>query len=265
MAPEPPVTPSSTPPSSGDPGRKWRGWRRFLTGSRVSREEETELLRGFFDHRRDGTYVDVGANDPFSGSTSWIVEETGWSGVLVEPIPALAERLRRERSGLVFNCACSKREDAGKRLSFWIHPGNSGWSTFHPDSSPWFRDEAEEIKVEVRTLDSVLEEAGVREGFELLAMDVEFHEIDVFEGFDLVRWRPQLIFVEDHVHDHALLRHLASRGYRCYRRTGLNSWFVPEDSPRRPSLWMKWGVFRKYWLAYPLRRLKLRFKGIRRR
>jgi FkbM family methyltransferase len=262
--PEPASTPLPSPRPPHDDSSS-RGFRRWFSGNRVSRAEESALLRGFFDHRTDGIYVDVGANDPFLGSTSWLVEETGWSGVLVEPIPALAERLRRERKGRVFNCACSGRQDAGKRLQFWIHPGNPGWSTFHRDASPWFKDEAVEIEVEVRTLDSILEEAGVREGFELLAMDVEFHEIEVLEGLDLARWRPQLIFVEDHVHDHRLLRYLTEKGYRCHRRTGLNSWFIPVASPRPSSLWMKWGVFRKYYLGLPFRRIKRWYKGLLRR
>jgi len=258
---EPRPAPSDPPRAERRPG----ALRRLLSGNRVSRAEEAALLRDFFENRADGVYVDVGANDPFLGSTSWIVEETGWSGVLVEPIPALAERLRRERAGRVFNCACSRREDEGKRLRFWIHPENPGWSTFHRETSPWFKDEALEIEVEVRTLDSILEEAGVREGFELLAMDVEFHEIDVLEGLDLARWRPQLVFVEDHVHDHRLLRYLNGKGYRCLRRTGLNSWFIPRDSPRQATLWMKWGVFRKYHLGLPFRRIKLFYKGLLRR
>ncbi len=260
-----PESATSPPADTNRDDRRSRGLRRLFSGNRVSRAEEEALLRGFFDNRCDGVYVDVGANDPFLGSTSWIVERTGWSGVLVEPIPALAERLRQERSGRVFNCACSRREDEGKRLKFWIHPQNPGWSTFHREASPWFQDEAVEIDVAVRTLDSILEEADIAEGFELLAMDVEFHEVDVLEGLDLARWQPQLLFVEDHVHDHRLLRHLAARGYRCYRRTGLNSWFIPANSTRKASLWMKWGVFRKYYLALPFRRIKLWYKGLLRR
>ncbi len=262
-------TPPSREPGSDLPrcddassDRKTGGWRRLLSGNRVSREEETALLRGFFGDSREGRYVDVGANDPFAGSTSWILEEIGWTGVLVEPIPALAERLREHRSGRVFPCACSGPENAGKRLTLSVHPENPGWSTFHRESSPWFRDDAIEIEVEVRTLDSVLEESGIPEGFELLAMDVEFHELEVLAGFDLTRWRPQLLFIEDHVYDHRLLRHLRANDYRCYRRTGLNSWFVPLDSPHRSSLWMRWGVVRKYHLAFPLRRIKLWYKGL---
>ncbi len=236
--------------------------KRLFAIDKVSREEETALLREFFGHRGDGFFVDVGANDPFHGSTSWIFEQDGWSGLLIEPIPALAERLRQERRGRVFNCACSTREDAGKMLQFWIHPENSGWSTFNPELSPWFRDRFEEIEVPVRTLDEILEEAGAREGFELLAMDVEFHEISVLSGCDLAKWRPRLIFVEDHAHDHRLLRHLRSRGYRLYRRSSLNSWFIPRDSPLRSTWAMRWGILRKYYLSYPIRKCRMGLKAL---
>jgi len=221
------------------------------------------MLLDFFDRRDDGTFVDVGANEPVAGSTSWPLEQAGWGGVLVEPIPLLADKLRKERTGQVFNCACSREEDAGQSHTFYVHPVIPGWSTFNKEASPWLEDEFEEIEVAVRTLDSILEEAGVKEGFEILAMDVEFHEVKVLEGLDLQRWKPQVIFVEDHAHDHNLLRYLTSHGYKFLNRTSLNSWFVPEDSPHSPSAAARYSFLRKYYLSLPFRSLKHWIKGLR--
>ncbi|MEX2579453.1 MAG: FkbM family methyltransferase [Verrucomicrobiales bacterium] len=234
----------------------------LLQRQRVPRGEEHALLHSFFGHSEDGVYVDVGANEPFEGSTSWPLEQAGWSGVLVEPIPRLADALRESRQGRVFNCACSNRDRAGTTQTLHVHSGNPGWSSFHKERSPWLGENAEEIEVEVRTLDDILEEAKVPEGFELLAMDVEFHEVEVLEGFDLERWKPQLVFVEDHAYDHTLLRHLVARGYKFVRRTSLNSWFVPEESEETPSTLERYAFFRKYYLGLPARRLKRKLRGI---
>ena len=57
------------------------------------------------------------------------------------------------------------------------------------------------IEVPVRTLDDVLIEARAPVEFELLSIDVEGHELEVLGGFDLARWRPRLILLEDHVTD----------------------------------------------------------------
>lgn len=45
----------------------------------------------------DGTYLDIGANDPELFSVTRSFYDRGWSGLCVEPSPALAEKFRRER------------------------------------------------------------------------------------------------------------------------------------------------------------------------
>jgi hypothetical protein len=67
---------------------------------------ETELKEEFFGGAQSGYFVDVGANEPQTDSETWHLERAGWTGVLVEPQPDLAERLRRTRSAKVYAVAC---------------------------------------------------------------------------------------------------------------------------------------------------------------
>lgn len=46
---------------------------------------EKQLVWEFFGRKRDGFFVEVGANGPFAGSQTWLLEQNGWRGVLVEP------------------------------------------------------------------------------------------------------------------------------------------------------------------------------------
>ena len=48
------------------------------------------------------------------------VEQRGWSGVLIEPQPDLAEELRRERRAKVYAVACSNPASAGKTLTLYL-------------------------------------------------------------------------------------------------------------------------------------------------
>jgi len=69
-----------------------------------------------------------------------------------------------------------------------------------------------------------------------VSIDVEGHEVEVLAGFDLARWRPRLLLIEDVVQSLDLHRHLVARGYRWIRRTGINSWYAPADAPFRVDL-----------------------------
>jgi FkbM family methyltransferase len=214
---------------------------------------DVKLKEEFFSGVHDGFFVDVGANDPTDGSQTWHLEKMGWRGVLVEPQPRLAQKLKEQRRAAVFACACSSPQNAGKMLRFQL----SGiFSSLNPDFFAAGMRKEEIIEVPARTLDDILEEAGAPSPIDLLSIDVESHEIEVLSGFTFAKWQPRLIFIEDIVLNLRLHRLLQSRGYRWLRRTGINSWYVPAASPQSVSALGRWQFFRKYYLGTPARNLR---------
>ncbi len=75
---------------------------------------EKKLVWDFFGRKRDGFFVEVGANDPCGGSQTWLLEQNGWRGILVEPLPDFYDKLvsARPRSK-VYQAACSAPEKRG--------------------------------------------------------------------------------------------------------------------------------------------------------
>ena len=180
-------------------------------------------MAAFFGNIK-GYYVEVGANDPRERSQTWHLEQQGWTGVLIEPQPDLAATLRAERKAKVFAVACSSPANAGRELPLHVAGPLSSLDrrSMAPGASP-----EKVIRVPVRTLDSILEEAGSPAAFDFLSIDVEGHEIEVLQGFDLARWRPRLVMIEDHVADLSKHRYLNAAGYRIIRRYENNGWYVP--------------------------------------
>jgi FkbM family methyltransferase len=210
------------------------------------------LIAGFFGSR-NGYFVEVGANEPRERSQTFHLEQAGWTGVLVEPQPALADMLRAQRSAKVFAVACSGPQNAGQMLPF--HVAGPLSSLNRESMAPGAAPEAV-IEVPIRTLDSILAEAGAPELFDFLSIDVEGHEIEVLRGFDIARWRPQLILLEDHVADLAKHRYLKAAGYRLIRRYENNGWYVPRGSVATIGWPDRWEILRKYFLALPFRRMR---------
>lgn len=214
---------------------------------------ENDLKERFFEGARIGFFVDVGANDPEEGSQTFHLERLGWDGVLIEPQPELAAKLKQRRRAKVFACACSSPENAGSSMPLRL----SGiYSSLNPNFFVAGANKGEAIEVPVRTLDDILEEAKAPTPLDLVTIDVESHEIDVLRGFTLSHWRPRLIFIEDLVLDLRLHRVLLADGYKWVRRTGINSWYVPAATPLRLSAYGRWQFLRKYYLARPFRRLR---------
>lgn len=220
-------------------------------------EQENALKLAFFEGLQ-GFFVEVGANDPVAGSQTWQLEQIGWSGVLVEPLPDLVEKLRSTRRAQVFECACSSPANAGRNMPLYVSGPLSSLSPTLMDAGT--RPETS-ISVATRTLNDILAQASAPTPIDFLSIDVEGHEVDVLQGFDFDRWSPRLIMIEDHARSLSKHRLLVAHGYKLLQRTGLNNWYVPQASPRRPSLFGRLQLLRKMYLGLPFRHLRHRLQS----
>lgn len=227
-----------------------------MTTNPNSEAEEKELVWKFFSRKSDGVFVEVGANDPVAGSQTWLLEQNGWRGVLVEPQASLCEKLRSTRSrSQVFQVACSCPGSEGEAdLILTEYDGNA---TLRPQRDSHGINYVGAERVRITTLDSVLQAAGVSR-IDFISLDVEGHEIEVMRGFSFEKYKPSLILIEDGVRDLAKHRFLKRRGYKLVKRTTLNNWYVPKERPFKMSSWReRLELVRKMYLGLPFRKLRL--------
>jgi FkbM family methyltransferase len=225
-------------------------------------EAEIGLKEAFFAGVNAGYFVEVGANDPQVYSETWHLEQRGWTGVLIEPQPDLAEKIRQCRTAKVYAVACSSPANHGTTMVLNLAGAHT---SLEPGHHVFGMQSAGTLKVPVTTLDRVLTEAAAPVPVDYVSIDVEGHEIEVLAGFDLERWRPRLIMVEDHAQDLRLHRSLTARGYKWVRRTRLNGWYVPAHSDMRIPAYGRLQFVRKYYLGLPFRRARDRLRRLRER
>ncbi len=217
---------------------------------------EKALILEFFKHRREGFFVEVGANDPINGSQTWLLERNGWRGLLVEPQSAYYEKLLRERpASKAYNVACSA---PGRPCTTTLHIANlDGFSSIDPQADTQGVSFGKKETVRVSTLDDILATEG-HPKVDFVSIDVEGHELEVLQGFSLERYHPTLILVEDTVRNLDKHRYLTEHGYRLVKRTTMNNWYVPKEADFQMStIFERLELFRKMHLATPLRQWRL--------
>ena len=188
------------------------GWRRLKRYRRVLAERHGSAkyskpalydldrrLERYLDWR-GGTFVEAGANDGFRQSNTYFLERfRGWRGVLVEPVPELADQARRERpSAFVVNCALVGRDFSGDTISVRFGGLTSAVENAGRWDSEEFGDawtESYEVEVPVRTLSSLLVEAEVTQ-VDFLSLDVEGYEVEAIGGLDLERTTVNYLLIE---------------------------------------------------------------------
>jgi len=225
---------------------------------------ENTLIQEYFDFKKNGCFVEVGANDPSSfGSQSFHLEtKLGWHGVLIEPVPEMAVKCRQSRpKSVVFECACID-SDAVTKLTLYI-PQSLGLKVdLHSKSAIGKNiDDGNyslhrEISVAARTLNSILQEAKVNQ-IDLLSIDVEGAEMEVLLGLNLNHYQPKLILLED---KHLYLvkhRYLKKNGYSLVKRTRQNCWYVPNNAKRPPqSVSEKVRLFKRMYISIWSKKLR---------
>lgn len=213
--------------------------RRGLSASRPipefrSQNGEDAFLWDLFADREGGFFIEAGAFDGYSFSVSYAFECVGWSGLLVEPIPAHAAACaaRRPHSRTVQgalsrpgapNTAEFTIVGAGEMLSYLnLSDGHRQRLAREGDLKPT------RVKVPVSTLDSLL--ASHSGPIDFVVLDVEGGETDVLLGFDVARWRPRALLIEDNSmgKDGAVAEALAPFGYRRVATIEFNDLYLHE-------------------------------------
>lgn len=186
---------------------------------------EDLFLDDLFADQPDGFFIEVGAYDGYTFAVTYALESQGWTGLLIEPVPSLHTQAQKRRPGArVVNAALSKRGSSG--VARFTHILGENQRGDHYDASSFLdtgsdrgftkrppKGAVEQVEVPLTTMDDLLSDHDAP--VDLVVIDVEGHELSLLDGFDLERFKPRAILIEDH-HlgaDDAILKHLESRGY----------------------------------------------------
>ncbi len=179
-------------------------------------------------------------------SNSYLFERLGWRGILVEPIPELADACRRNRPACERGRVCRRRPRRLRSVQFEIAPAALDHSSLSLDRHQRAvlerltgGAETRLVTVPARTLDMILEEANAPK-LDFVTVDVEGHEWEVLQGFTLDQWKPEIVILERNASapNRRICRHMAhtdtAMSNRPVRKTGhaANDWFR-RVSPQR--------------------------------
>lgn len=175
--------------------------------SRPSLYQMDRKLQRYLPHR-NGFFIEAGANNGYSQSNTYYFERMrGRKGILIEGIPQLYEKCRKERSqSTVLNYALVAKD----YLVQTVRMRYSGLMSLVEGAQKSIQGDLEHIKkgieiqgidttyeviVPARTLTSILDELAV-EKIDLFSLDVEGYELEVLKGLNLDKYRPKYMLVE---------------------------------------------------------------------
>ena len=168
----------------------------------------------------NGVFVDVGAGDGITGSNTYFFEKNGWSGLAIDADPRNVEKLQKTRKIGIGALVSNK---VGKQTFYMAKstPDISGIIKT-PDNNS-FKANIEPVKLEKILSDNKIGE------IDLLSIDTEGSEIDVFESMNWQKHKPKLLIIEvvtQGKFNDRIKPYFEERGYHMYAEVGANMIFA---------------------------------------
>ena len=186
----------------------------------------------YFPPNYVGTCLDVGMGEPINNNNTYHFEQKGWECVCVEPNPNYCTQAVNVRKK-VENIACGNvnADDIDFEVFTIEGTNQSAISSLRRDnrlvlSHLHLINRIDKIQVKVRTLDYVLEQNPQITSIDFVSIDTEDTELDVLKGFDLKRWKPKLLVIENNYDEPHLATYLKDFGYIRDKRIEVNDFYI---------------------------------------
>lgn len=156
-----------------------------------------DAIVDFWINKKNGTYIDIGANDPIYLNNTFKFYRMGWRGINLEPNPIEIQKIKKHRP-LDTNLQLGISQSRRKLTYYKFEP--STLSTFSKSESENYIKQGyilkDQEKIDTITLKEVFEKYIPDNNVDLLSIDVEGYEENVISSNDWNLYRPTMVILE---------------------------------------------------------------------
>lgn len=203
-----------------------------------SQKGEDLIIDKFFEHKKRGFYIDIGACHPKRFNNTKFFYDRGWNGINIEPNPTRIKLFLQER----------KRDinlDIGigttTKIAVFYEFEATGLSTFSKKEADALIKIGytlrKKIKIEMDRLKDIMKKY-IKSDIDFMTVDAEAMDLEVLKSNDWTKYRPKLLCIEtiDFVdvltsikensnRKQTISRYLLGKGYEEHFSNGLNTFY----------------------------------------
>jgi FkbM family methyltransferase len=205
-----------------------------------SQHKQDEFIVNFYNGKRNGVFVDIGAHDGITLSNTYALEkELGWVGICVEPMPHEYDKLISCRNCLTYNCAIYDHNGIEKFTMLEYDGYPDMLSGIAKDISVKHMGHIlseqrliggvrKVIDVKTRVLNEILEECKFY-NIDFMSIDTEGSELKILKAIDYDKFNINVIVYENGEGESFVRDFLKTKGFSFYKRLGIDDAFVNDN------------------------------------
>lgn len=189
-------------------------------------KQDKFVYENYFQNKKDGYFVDIGAADGIKFSNSKFFEELGWKGVCVEPNPKAFADLIKYRTNKCLMKAISNKigidnffqiTEGPEQLSGLSNEfGFNGIAEINEYYTSDNKFDFEYIEVECDLFENIVDQTQI----DFLSLDTEGNELKILQTIDFNKFNINVITVENNDYNNKFLDFLVPQGYEFITRLG---------------------------------------------
>ena len=153
------------------------------------------IIDYIFKNKKNGFYLDVGAQHPISNNNTYLIFKKGWHGINIDLDKKNIDLFKIARpNDHNLNYALS---DKIEETELFYYHDSSPINTLNKVVSDFQNAKIKEIKkIKTNTLNNILENLKLNNQIDYMNLDVEGFEEKVLSSFDIKKYKPLVISVE---------------------------------------------------------------------
>jgi FkbM family methyltransferase len=193
---------------------------------------EDEYINNFFEENYIGICIDVGAYDGISGSNTFFFENKGWDCLCIEPVPESFINCKNIRKKCLNLCISDYDSDNINFNVVTVNETNkSAISSLKIDdrlieSHKNIINQIDTVKVNVRKLDTILNEIHFSNKIDFISIDTENTELDVLKGLTIEKYDIKFFIIENNFDENFIEEYLKTKNFIKINRLGVNDFYI---------------------------------------
>jgi FkbM family methyltransferase len=199
-------------------------YKKFLKNS-FSQDGEDLIIDELLNYKKNGNYIDVGANDVEKFSNTKRFYNKGWRGINIEPdYNNYLKFVQKRPEDINLNLGIGSKKSF---MKFYIFDTDT-LSTFSENSVEKYKTlgfkVVEEKDIEVVTLEEVVSKYLGGNPIDFISIDTEGYDLEVLKSNNWEKYRPKLICIENfEENEEDIKKFLEDNMYQKVKSTKINS------------------------------------------